>query len=77
MLQKCDCEYGRFQIEQPLIEVITKMITNYQIQDVSFIAGYKKLAPYLHALHSSGDLPQMLANKIRQSCGDLQMWRRI
>lgn len=31
---KCDSEYDRFQIEQPLIEMVTKTITNYQIQDV-------------------------------------------
>ncbi|OCF45186.1 DNA polymerase epsilon catalytic subunit A [Kwoniella heveanensis CBS 569] len=31
---KCDAEYDRFQIEQPLIEMITKMTTNFQTQDV-------------------------------------------
>ncbi|WVW81918.1 DNA polymerase epsilon catalytic subunit A [Kwoniella bestiolae CBS 10118] len=31
---KCDSEYDKFQIEQPLIEMIAKMITAYQTQDV-------------------------------------------
>ncbi|WWD09045.1 DNA polymerase epsilon catalytic subunit A [Kwoniella europaea PYCC6329] len=31
---KCDSEYDKFQIEQPLIEMISKMITSYQTQDV-------------------------------------------
>jgi hypothetical protein len=33
--QKCDAEYDRFQIEQPLIEMISRIINSYQIQDVS------------------------------------------
>lgn len=47
MLQKCDSEYDRFQIEQPLIEMVTKTITNYQIQDVSLIIGYQKVGSLL------------------------------
>ncbi|KAK8845494.1 DNA polymerase epsilon catalytic subunit A [Kwoniella newhampshirensis] len=31
---KCDSEYDRFQIEQPLIEMITRLLTMYQTQDV-------------------------------------------
>ncbi|KAK4686206.1 DNA polymerase epsilon subunit 1, partial [Tremellales sp. Uapishka_1] len=31
---KCDAEYDRFQIEQPLIEMISKLINTYQIQDI-------------------------------------------
>ncbi|WVR03512.1 DNA polymerase epsilon catalytic subunit A [Kwoniella sp. DSM 27419] len=31
---KCDAEYDRFQIEQPLIEMISKLITSFQTQDV-------------------------------------------
>ncbi|WRT63732.1 DNA polymerase epsilon catalytic subunit A [Kwoniella shivajii] len=31
---KCDSDYDRFQIEQPLIEMISKMVTSYQTQDV-------------------------------------------
>ncbi|WVQ80319.1 DNA polymerase epsilon catalytic subunit A [Cryptococcus sp. DSM 104549] len=31
---RCDSEYDRFQIEQPLIEILQKMITSYQTQDV-------------------------------------------
>ncbi|WWC85914.1 DNA polymerase epsilon catalytic subunit A [Kwoniella dendrophila CBS 6074] len=31
---KCDSEYDKFQIEQPLIETITKIQTSYQTQDI-------------------------------------------
>jgi len=31
---KCDAEYDRFQIEQPLIEMISRMITSFQTQDI-------------------------------------------
>ncbi|ORY22632.1 hypothetical protein BCR39DRAFT_551237 [Naematelia encephala] len=31
---KCDAEYDRFTIEQPLIEMVSRMITSYQTQDV-------------------------------------------
>lgn len=33
-VQKCDVEYDRFQVEQPLIEMISRMITSFQTQDV-------------------------------------------
>lgn len=33
--QKCDGEYERFQIEGPLIEMISRLITAFQTQDVS------------------------------------------
>ncbi|ODN97119.1 DNA polymerase epsilon catalytic subunit A [Cryptococcus amylolentus CBS 6273] len=34
---KCDSDYDRFQIEQPLIETINKMVTAYQTQDVACV----------------------------------------
>lgn len=32
--QKCDHEYDRFQIEQPLIQMVSRIITSFQTQDV-------------------------------------------
>lgn len=34
MRQKCDADYNPFQIEQPLIEMVSRVISSWQTQDV-------------------------------------------
>jgi hypothetical protein len=35
--QACDTEYDRFLIERPLIDMVSRLVTSFQTQDVSFL----------------------------------------
>ncbi|WVN90957.1 DNA polymerase epsilon catalytic subunit A [Cryptococcus depauperatus CBS 7841] len=51
---RCDAEYDRLQIEQPLIETVTKMIAHYQIQDIACQKCRQSRADNLAAACSCG-----------------------